>query len=91
MHILTLTPPHHMFLTPSPLKISTLSELMKHALMYSYLLHRKFVNFDPSFRRDYSVFFVCQGGRDPPMNLTFSIMKWEVQKRAGKGRSTCIE
>ena len=53
------------------------SKLMKHILMYSYFLHRKIVNFDHSYRRDFAIFCLFKVGRDPPLHLTLSIMKWE--------------
>ena len=52
--------------------------------MYSYFLHRKIVNFDHSYRRDFAIFCLCKVGRDPPLHLTLSIMKWEWQKIGNK-------
>ena len=47
--------------------------------MYSYVLHTKVVNFDPSYRREFGILCVYKVGRDPPtpLNLTLSIMDWE--------------
>ena len=83
MYILTFTSPPSYVFDSFSLKISTQSELMKHALLYSYILQINLFNFRPSYRHDFGVFCVYKVGRDPPLNLTFSIMKWEVQKTAG--------
>ena len=45
---------------------------------------KKLINFRPSYRHDFGVFCVGKVERDPPLNLTWSIMKWEVQKTARK-------
>ena len=69
-----------MYLPPSILKIFHQLDLMQHTLKYFYLLQRKLVIFDPSYRRDFRGFCINKVGRDPPLNLTLSIMKQEGHK-----------
>ena len=80
-----------MCLPPSILKISHQLDLMQHTLKYFYLLQRKLVIFDPSYRRDFRGFCINKVGRDPPIEPY--IFHYEIggAQNRRQNRSTCIE